>query len=463
METIDIETLLAMEFDRVNGNDYLSYPDGTSMFEVDSLLNFNHIHAHDQDTATGHLDLEKVDVDIEFCLEMNPGVSECMDTVVEETCHVKENIQEEFMEESGLTDVLLTAAEAIEAEDWLLAFIVVESLNSRLIDRENGENSFMKLVFFFTQGLHYKSFKAPELSPITPIQKPTDTMSVFQMLQELTPYLKFAHFAANQAILETTKGDPEVHVIDFDVLEGIQWPPLMIDLVSRKGVSLRITAVVGDPTSMGYIRQTGRRLKEFAGSIYLPFRFEQILLENEDDYGILDASNKLIANCMIHQLHKPCRNFASVNCFLNGVRKLSPKMIILTEEEILNLAKIPSMSFVDFFCKAFHHYTALYESLVTSCRGYKVGLKLIEKVIELRILDSLKQFPFGSSDKKSWEGGFSALKGYKAIPMSYHNVSQAKYLVGIFSGGYWVQHEKCKLGLCWKSRPLISTIIWVPL
>ncbi|XP_026430043.1 nodulation-signaling pathway 2 protein-like [Papaver somniferum] len=428
METIDIETLLAMEFDRVNGNDYLSYPDGTSMFEVDSLLNFNHIHAHDQDTATGHLDLEKVDVDIEFCLEMNPGVSECMDTVVEETCHVKENIQEEFMEESGLTDVLLTAAEAIEAEDWLLAFIVVESLNSRLIDRENGENSFMKLVFFFTQGLHYKSFKAPELSPITPIQKPTDTMSVFQMLQELTPYLKFAHFAANQAILETTKGDPEVHVIDFDVLEGIQWPPLMIDLVSRKGVSLRITAVVGDPTSMGYIRQTGRRLKEFAGSIYLPFR-----------------------------------NFASVNCFLNGVRKLSPKMIILTEEEILNLAKIPSMSFVDFFCKAFHHYTALYESLVTSCRGYKVGLKLIEKVIELRILDSLKQFPFGSSDKKSWEGGFSALKGYKAIPMSYHNVSQAKYLVGIFSGGYWVQHEKCKLGLCWKSRPLISTIIWVPL
>lgn len=273
METIDIKTLLAMEFDRVNDNDNLSYPDG--MFEVDSLLNFDHIHAHDQDTATGHLNLEKVDVDIKFCSEVNPGVSECMDTViVEETCHLKENIQEE----SSLTDLLLTAAEAIEAEDWLLAFTVIESLNSRLTDRQNGENSFMKLVFFFTQGLQYKSFNnAPELLHVPQIQKQTDSMSAFQMLQELTPYLKFAHFAANQAILETTQEDQEVHVIDFDVMEGIQWPPLMIDLASRKGASLRITAVVGDPKKMCYIQQTGRRLKEFADSIYLPFRFEQNL------------------------------------------------------------------------------------------------------------------------------------------------------------------------------------------
>ncbi|KAI3949792.1 hypothetical protein MKW92_039982 [Papaver armeniacum] len=134
---------------------------------------------------------------------------------------------------------------------------------------------------------------------------------------------------------------------------------------------------------MGHTQQTGRRLKEFADSIYFPFRFEQILLENEEDYERIDASNKLIANCMIHQLHKPHRNFASVD-------------------------KIPSMSFVDFFCEAFHHYTVLYDSLVTSFRGYKAGLKLIEEVIELRILDSLRQFPFGSSDKKSWEDGFSS-------------------------------------------------------
>ncbi|KAI3912358.1 hypothetical protein MKX01_038420 [Papaver californicum] len=412
------------------------------------LLNFHPIHAL-QGTAMAHLGQQKVDDDIEFCSEVNRGVNEFMNTVVaEETCHLKENIQEEFMEESSLTDLLLTAAEAVEAGDWLLAFT----------------NSFLKLAFFFTQGLHYKSFNAPELSPIPPIEKRTDSMSAFQMLQELTPYLKFAHLAANQAILETTQGDPEVHVIDFDVMEGIQWPPLMIDLVSRKGASLKITAVVGDPTCMGYIRQTGRWLKEFADSIYLPFRFEQILLEKEEDYQGVDASNKLIANCMIHQLHKPYRNLASVNCFLNGVRKLSPKMIILAEEEILNFSKIPSMSFVDFFCEVFHHYTALYDSLVSSfSKGYKVGLKMIEELIELRVLDSLNQFPCGSSDKKSWEDAFSSLKGYKTIPMSYCNVSQAKYLVGLFNGGYWVQHEKCRLGLCWKSRPLISTTVWVPL
>ncbi|KAI3933923.1 hypothetical protein MKX01_028249 [Papaver californicum] len=345
-----------------------------------------------------------------------------MNTIVaEETCHLKENIQEESLEESSLTDLLLTAA---EAEDWLLAFTVIESLQSRLTDGQNGENSFLKLAFFFTQGLQYKSFN-----------KRTDRMSAFQMLQEL----RFAHLAANQAILEKTQGDPEVHVIDFNVMEGIQMPPLMVDLVSRKGASLRITAVVGDPTSMGYIRQTGKRLREFADSIYLPFRFEHIMLQKEEDYKGIDASNKLIANSMTHQLHRPYRNFESVKCFLNGI-------------QILSFSKIPSMS-IDFFCEAFHHYTSLYDSLVISfSNGYKVGLKLIED-----------NFLVGAVTRRAGKNVFSSLKGYKAIPMSYCNVSQAKYLVGLFTGCYWVQHEKCRLHLCWKSRPVISTTVWVPM
>ncbi|KAI3953409.1 hypothetical protein MKW92_018959 [Papaver armeniacum] len=173
---------------------------------------------------------------------------------------------------------------------------------------------------------------------------------------------------------------------------------------------------------MGHTQQTGRRLKEFADSIYFPFRFEQILLENEEDYERIDASNKLIANCMIHQLHKPHRNFASVKCFLNGIRKLSPKMIIITEEEILNFTKIPSVS----------------EEILN-----------FTKIPSIWIFIDEEQFPFGSSDKKSWEDGFSLTKGYQAILLT--------------SYCYWVQHEKCKLGLCWKSRPLISTTVWVPL
>ncbi|KAI3957074.1 hypothetical protein MKW92_033098 [Papaver armeniacum] len=145
-----------MELDHVYIDENLKL-DATSMFDVDSLLNFDYTHAH-QVTVTGHLGLEKVEDDNEFCSEVDCGVtvSEFMETVLlEETCHLKENIQEEFMDESSLTDMLLTTTEAIEAEDWLLSLTVIERLKSRLTDRQNGENSFLKLAFFFTQGLQY--------------------------------------------------------------------------------------------------------------------------------------------------------------------------------------------------------------------------------------------------------------------------------------------------------------------
>ncbi|KAJ1412937.1 hypothetical protein SESBI_20089 [Sesbania bispinosa] len=289
-------------------------------------------------------------------------------------------IQAELMEETSLADLLLTAAEAVEAQNWPIASDIIEKLNN-VSSLENGDSLLNRLASFLCSGLYYKSINAPELQCV-PVSTQTSTFCVFQILQELSPYVKFAHFTANQAILEATEGAEDVHIIDFDIMEGIQWPPLMVDLAMRKSTntSLRVTAITVDQQSAASAQQTGKGFKSLQ------------LLSIFHSYG---------------------------------VSKLSPRLVVLVEEELFNFSRLKSMSFVEFFYEALHHYTALSDSLASSMWGsHKMELKLIEKeVLGLRILDSF---------------------------------------LSLFGKGYWVQFEKGRLALCWKSRPLTAASIWVP-
>ncbi|XP_028057848.1 DELLA protein GAIP-like [Camellia sinensis] len=66
--------------------------------------------------------------------------------------------------------------------------------------------------------------------------------AAFMTFYQIFPYGKFAHFAANRAILQAMPHDVElIHVIDFDMGEGIQWPSMIeaIGWQQRKEIRLR--------------------------------------------------------------------------------------------------------------------------------------------------------------------------------------------------------------------------------
>ncbi|XP_068658206.1 protein NODULATION SIGNALING PATHWAY 2-like [Aristolochia californica] len=125
----------------------------------------------------------------------------------------RSGVEEEMVKELSVADLLLMGADAVQTEKWQLASTVISRLTHLLCDQENEKNPFNRLAFFFTEALRFKSFGGyPTHWPIPGTAAPTTRMSTFQMLQELTSYVKFAHFTANQAILESAEGATHLHL-----------------------------------------------------------------------------------------------------------------------------------------------------------------------------------------------------------------------------------------------------------
>uniref|UniRef100_A0ACD5WA06 Uncharacterized protein n=1 Tax=Avena sativa TaxID=4498 RepID=A0ACD5WA06_AVESA len=377
-------------------------------------------------------------------------------------------IQEELMEENSLTDLLLTGAEAVEAGDSALALAVFSRLDGLLpgIPDNASASSFDRLAGHFAQGLRSRiSSASVRCSPPEPL--PSDRMSAQQIIQELSPFAKFAHFTANQAILDATKGDTDVHVVDLNIGEGIQWPSLMSDLARHGGISFHLTAITTDADYRDDIHHaSARRLSEFADSLNLPFQYSSFCIHSDEDLQAFSKSCKgsVIFSCDTTSM--PYKSLSKLRTLLPAcVKMLRPKLMVIVEEELVRIGKEASLcnaSFVDFFFEALHHFTTVFESLASCFSGgnQALCLRLVEReMVGPRIQDFVAQY--GSVTVDASAPGI--LERYGACEMSGCNVAQARMLVGLFNRGFGVVHEKGRLALCWKSRPLTSVSVWAPI
>ena len=377
-------------------------------------------------------------------------------------------IQEELMEENSLSDLLLTGAEAVEDGDSSLASVVFSKLDEILpFTFENAAaSSFDRLAYHFFQGLQSRMSGA-SFPCYLPEPEQSGTMSVHQMIQELSPFVKFTHFTANQAILDATSGDMDVHIIDFNLSEGIQWSSLMSDLARQGGKSFHLTAILVDPAddSNNTHHTATRCLAEFAESLNLPFQYSSLCMHNKEDMEDFSRNREgsMVVSCDTTNLcYKSWSKLQML--LLSCVKNLQPKLVVIIEEELVRIGKevsIPHSSFVEFFFEALHHFTMVFESLAScfSTSNNSVCLTLVERgMVGPKIQDFVGQYRSVALGVPPPQD----LEGFMSSDLSACNIAQARMLVGLFNRSFGVTHEKGRLQLCWKSRPLISVSVWTP-
>ncbi|MBA0800866.1 hypothetical protein Gohar_011278 [Gossypium harknessii] len=162
--------------------------------------------------------------------------------------------------------------------------------------------------------------------------------AAFRVFYQVFPYWRFAHFAANSAILEAMPNDADtLHIVDFNIGEGLQWPPV-IEALAWKHKSMRLTSIRWEKEDSAHsprrFKGTMRQLCNHAKSFGLKLEVEEM--------GIHDLVNELKM-----KKRGGAGEWLAFNCMV-GMGKGKRRKIV---NEFLNVAKEVLASSGNYFAR----------------------------------------------------------------------------------------------------------------
>ncbi|KAJ6760380.1 hypothetical protein OIU79_025265 [Salix purpurea] len=299
--------------------------------------------------------------------------------------------------------------------------------------------------------------------------------SCYLSLNQITPFIRFSHLTANQAILEAIRGGQKaIHIIDFDIMHGVQWPPLMQALADRSSNTLHpppMLRITGTGHDLNILHRTGDRLLKFAQSLGLRFQFHPLLLLDNDLTSLalhlpsaitLLPDEALAVNCVLY-LHRFLKDDSrELLLFLHKIKALNPTVVTIAERE----ANHNQPLFLQRFLEALDHYKALFDSLEATLPPNSRERLAVEQIwFGREIMDIVAAEGEGRRERhqkfETWEMMLKSV-GFNKVPLSPFALAQAKLLLRLHypSEGYQLQILKNSFFLGWQNHSLFSISSW---
>ncbi|KAL6842713.1 hypothetical protein ACP4OV_027557 [Aristida adscensionis] len=367
-----------------------------------------------------------------------------------------------------LVHLLMSCAGAVEAGDHALASAHLADAHAALA-AVSAASGIGRVAVHFTAALSRRLFPPTQSPPPPPPAADADFALLYHHFYEAGPYLKFAHFTANQAILEAVHGCSHVHIIDFNLMQGLQWPALIQALALRPGGPpfLRITGI-GPPSPPGRddLRDVGLRLADLARSVRVRFSFRGVAANRLDEvrpWMLQVAQGETLAINSVLQLHRllgdpGAADRAPIDAVLDCVASVRPRIFTVVEQE----ADHNKPGFLDRFTEALFYYSAVFDSLDAASGG--AGDAAAEAYLEREICDIVCGEGARRRERheplRRWRDRLGRA-GLTAVPLGSNALRQARMLVGLFSGeGHGVEEAEGCLTLGWHGRPLFAASAW---
>lgn len=382
-------------------------------------------------------------------------------------------------------------------------------------------NAVQRMVTYFSEALGYRIVKHlpgvyKAINPSKTSLSPEDIL-VQKYFYELCPFLKFSYLITNQAIVEAMAKEEVVHIIDLHCSEPAQWINLLQTLKNRDGgpPHLKITGIHENEEVLAEVRL---HLNSEAGNLYFPFQFNSIVSKLEDvNFDNLPVkTGEAIAITSVLQMHSllatddemggrvsPAgaasisqyramhigqRTFAEwlekdminayisspdsslsplflgaspkMGIFLNAMRKLKPKLIVITEQES-NLNGCNLMERID---KALYFYSALFDCLDSTVMRSSVERQKLERLLlgeQIKNIITCEGVDRKERHEKleKWIRRLQ-MAGFVNVPLSDNGKIEATNLLQRYGHKYKFKKENDCLLVCWSDIPLFSVSAW---
>ncbi|CAL9211711.1 scarecrow-like protein 9 [Musa acuminata AAA Group] len=285
-----------------------------------------------------------------------------------------------------LRTLLILCAQAVAVDDRRTANELLKQIRQH--SSPNGDGS-QRLAHCFADGLEarlagmgsqiYQALVAKRTTA-------TDILKAYHLYLAACPFKRISHFFSNQTILNLAEKASKVHIIDFGIYFGFQWPCLIQRLATREGgpPKLRITGI--DVPQPGFrpterIEETGQRLAAYAKGFNVPFEYQAIASKWEsirvEDLHIA-KDEVVVVNCLYrfrNLIDETVIVDSPRNRVLNTIRKMNPDAFI---HGVVN-GSYSAPFFVTRFREALFHFSALFDMLETNVPRDDEQRLLIEK------------------------------------------------------------------------------------
>lgn len=298
-----------------------------------------------------------------------------------------------------------------------------------------------------------------------------EMLKAHRLFVQCNPLPKISHMFANTTILRAVEGSDRIHVVDYGILIGVQWPCLLKKLSMKEGgpPHVRLTGI--DFAQPGFqkndrLEDTGRRLQAKAKEMGVELEFHAIAGKWE---SITEAQlqlrddETLVVNCMFrlrNLLDETVMASSPRKMVLSRIHSLNPKIFIMG----VISAGYNSPFFMARFRETINHFSALYDAIHTTVPPDANLRRLAEKeilgreILNILACEGTERIERAETYRHWQSRAINA--GFKQLPLDPAITAKAQELLKTFNENYAIGVDGRWLLNGWRGRVLHALTAW---